>query len=61
MDDYIATFCPVCKDTTRALLLDDVGPPVVIGNVAFNFVRSTCCQVCNEKSHRYEFECDSSV
>ena len=61
MDDYIGTWCPVCKDTTRALLLDDVGPPAVIGNMGFNFVRSTKCQVCNEQAYRYEFECNATV
>ena len=60
MGEFIATFCPVCKDVTQAEVLDETAPPAVIGNMVFNYVRTTRCEVCNEKSHRYEFECDFS-
>lgn len=60
MGDYIATYCPVCKDTTQAIVLDETAPPAVIGSMVFNFIRSTRCEVCNQQAHRYEFECDSN-
>lgn len=59
MGDYINTFCPVCKVKTQAIVLDEVGPTAVIGNVCLNFIRSTRCETCNEQSHHYKFECDT--
>lgn len=58
MGDYIDTYCPVCKKETHNIVLDEIGPPAVIGNMCFNFIRATRCETCNGQAYRYEFECD---